>query len=255
MPPSSWSIQDVESWLVELTASINNGTIISPSRDIFEQGFDRSVAPSIEVQMENSYISSLHATFLRNRIAASLRLSSDPDVQTASTSISQNFVYEHPTLRELSISIVSLLIDDMPSKQRDSTTDIEAMLQTYGSNLPKPKYSATVSMSTPISVLLTGTTGSVGSHILAALLSENRVHRVYTLNRPSSTGTDRQAAAFAARDLPTDLLQQSKLVQLFGDVTQDHFGLTQAVFDEVSHRVSKHILPAVNRVFMCPDQG
>lgn len=42
-PPSKWEAEDVEEWLIRLSASVNDGAKLSPSRDIFDQGFDRSV--------------------------------------------------------------------------------------------------------------------------------------------------------------------------------------------------------------------
>lgn len=107
------------------------------------------------------------------------------------------------------------------------------MLATYTDHLPRPVHPADGSTPSHIAVLLTGSTGNVGSHILAALLAERRVDRVYTLNRPSSDGTNRQSLAFIERGLPLELLAQDKLVELSGDVTHDRLGLQPAVFENV----------------------
>lgn len=106
---------------------------------------------------------------------------------------------------------------------------IKTTLDSYLKDLPKPVYTFP-----SIIVLLTGSTGNIGSHVLASLLNEPRVQRVYTLNRPSSTAEDRQKATFIDRDLPVRLLGNGKLVQLSGVVTEDNFGLEPAVLDRVS---------------------
>ncbi|KIP04467.1 hypothetical protein PHLGIDRAFT_193243, partial [Phlebiopsis gigantea 11061_1 CR5-6] len=40
-PPPTWAREDIEQWLLQHCTSINNGVPISPSRDFFDQGFDR----------------------------------------------------------------------------------------------------------------------------------------------------------------------------------------------------------------------
>lgn len=40
-PPSAWSVEAVEEWLVEHATVINKGLEPSATADIFEQGFDR----------------------------------------------------------------------------------------------------------------------------------------------------------------------------------------------------------------------
>ena len=52
-------------------------------------------------------------------------------------------------------------------------------------------------------ILITGTTGNIGSHILAQLLSDDRISVVYALNRASTTRTDRLRSAFVERVHPT----------------------------------------------------
>ncbi len=107
------------------------------------------------------------------------------------------------------------------------------MLERYAADLPvytsKPKTSGE-----DVVVLLTGSTGNIGSQVLATLLADPRVTTVYTFNRASSSSSgDRQRAAFEGRGLPASLLSQSKLVQLSGDLAADRFGLTEPIYNEV----------------------
>ena len=41
MPPMTWSIDDVETWLLGQASSVAGGQMISPILDVFDQGFDR----------------------------------------------------------------------------------------------------------------------------------------------------------------------------------------------------------------------
>ena len=88
----------------------------------------------------------------------------------------------------------------------------------------------------PIVVVLTGSTGNIGSHILAALLEDKRITKVYALNRPSTSTQDRLVTAFQDRSLPLKLLTESKLVSLTGDLSADNFGLSPDVYSEVQAR-------------------
>ncbi|EKM50779.1 uncharacterized protein PHACADRAFT_213657 [Phanerochaete carnosa HHB-10118-sp] len=94
-PPSSWTVPDIQAWLLEHISVISNGRdVISPSKELFDQGFD-----------------SLHATFLRTRIINALR--ADPQTNIFALHVSQNFVFEHPTLHGLAIAISVLIGEDI----------------------------------------------------------------------------------------------------------------------------------------------
>ena len=109
------------------------------------------------------------------------------------------------------------------------------MLDHYAKHLPTPLAPAdAVYDPNNLVVLLTGSTGNVGSHILAALLGEKSVRKVFVLNRPSASPKERQSTAFAARGLPVDILSDPKLVLLSGDVTQEKLGLETTDFEQVN---------------------
>ncbi|KAJ7619690.1 hypothetical protein FB45DRAFT_931421 [Roridomyces roridus] len=93
-------------------------------------------------------------------------------------------------------------------------------------------------------VLVTGTTGALGSHLLADLLSHPEVVRVYALNRRGSTGVDvreRQVAAFAKQGLDVALVESEKLVLVVGDLEREDLGLADESINELSNSVS-HII-------------
>ena len=84
--------------------------------------------------------------------------------------------------------------------------------------------------------LLTGTTGCLGSNMLAQLLEAPATTRVYAFNRPSKSSTlrARQLSAFRQRGLNADLLTSEKLVYVEGDLSTPGFALDQKLYGEVS---------------------
>ena len=72
-------------------------------------------------------IRSLHATSLRNRIVTALR--ADPRASHAIQNVSQNFVFEHPTLRDLSFSVSALVLGSVQSLPQDMNTQIVKMVE------------------------------------------------------------------------------------------------------------------------------
>lgn len=179
--------------------------------------------------VQNLSHASLHATFLRNRIIGALR--SDSHTAKVAQKVSQNFVFEHPTLHELAYAIMTLASNGFEDRGQATEKQIEDMIRKYTADLPKP-----ATLPSPqrggegAVVLLTGSTGNVGSQILATLLADQRITKVYTLNRPSSVSYDRQQSAFVERGLDPWLLEDPKLTELVGDLSKQYFGLEPSAF-------------------------
>ncbi|KAI0345580.1 acetyl-CoA synthetase-like protein [Trametopsis cervina] len=220
-PPRSWDLEDVEDWLLEVASAVND-TPITASEDIFQQGYD-----------------SLSATFLRARIVAALRMTKQVE---ASQHVSQNFIFDHPTIEQLASSIHALVNPEADTKDltSDHLQQVRDMIAKYTDNLPAARVSRGRRSHSKAIVLLTGSTGNLGAHILAALLRDSRVSKVYTLDRPSSETpvATRLASAFEDRGLPVDLLSSDKLVPLAGNLSAENFGLVGEVFNELKNSLT-----------------
>lgn len=86
-------------------------------------------------------------------------------------------------------------------------------------------------------VLVTGTTGSLGCHLLETLVSAQDVGRIYALNRAAKDNMplrERQALGLIERGIDTKILDSSKVVLLEGDLTKPDWGLHTETFLEVS---------------------
>ncbi|KAG6820230.1 putative NRPS-like protein biosynthetic cluster [Arthromyces matolae] len=224
-PPATWNLDDVQAWLVLQAVDLLSGNKVSDSVDLFEQGFD-----------------SLSATFLRLRIIGALRASKEESVERAAQALSQNLIYSYPVLRDLAAHLVSLFSAGQDHQcSRSASARIEAMIEKYSKDLDDSPGIVGSSWSEPAVVLLTGSTGNLGSEILAALLGNNRVQRVYAFNRPPPaplTIEQRQLDRFQERGLNPELLKSDKLFYLLGDAAQPDFGLDHDQLNLLSQTVN-----------------
>ncbi|KAI6102822.1 putative aminoadipate reductase [Pisolithus sp. B1] len=222
--PSEWTPPKIKDWLVIHATAVNSNEPVDPDVDLFDQGFD-----------------SLSATFLRNRINGSLKVSLDQNVREAVSHISQNIVFAYPTLRVLSgklVNIITCKADTVNPK-----AEIEHMVEKYSLGLPGKRIDDVPTggdRNDPRVVLITGSTGALGSYIVASLLQREDVARIYVLNRRSRTTTsqERQLSTFQDRGLDTDLLESQKLVYAEGDTSQENLGLEDKTYAEIRDSVT-----------------
>ncbi|KAG5652421.1 hypothetical protein H0H81_005069 [Sphagnurus paluster] len=91
----------------------------------------------------------------------------------------------------------------------------------------------------PTSILLTGTTGNLGSYILALLIADPKVARIYALNRSSARGpaVERIAAQFQKKGLDVTALRSDKVSFIEGDTTKSDLGIDACLYNEVEYLV------------------
>ncbi|KZT19320.1 acetyl-CoA synthetase-like protein [Neolentinus lepideus HHB14362 ss-1] len=231
-PPAAWTRFALVEWLSKRAGEINSGRKLDATDDLFDKGFD-----------------SLSATFLRNRIIGALRTSTDPNAKKALEGVTQNIVYTNPTIEQLAGAVASLLRPGANGAAATSPASaIEAMVRKYSVDFPKPQDTIAPPKGENV-ILLTGSTGSLGSYILAALLAEKGVKTVYAFNRPSETSSalDRQKAAFVNKGLPLDLLSSERLVLIEGDAGKPKFDLGEELYDKIHNSVT-HVIHNAWRV-------
>ncbi|KII90646.1 hypothetical protein PLICRDRAFT_52360 [Plicaturopsis crispa FD-325 SS-3] len=222
LAPKSWAEGDIEDWLAEHALDIQPKAI-DREVDLFQQGFD-----------------SLGATFLRNRLVSALRASTDPAAQEAATMITQNVIYGNPSVIQLAAFVAGLVLD--PHVESETGTEqhrvkMEKLVELYSGDFRKdgpvdaPARDATV--------LLTGSTGSLGTYILSLLLADASVKQIYAYNRPSSIpALQRHQIKFEDAGLDTTLLESDKLVFVDGDAAQDHLGLQISLYEQIRDAVT-----------------
>lgn len=85
-------------------------------------------------------------------------------------------------------------------------------------------------------VLLTGSTGTLGSHILSELLKSDEINKIYALNRKGIDDLHtRQARAFIERgmDDQVEALISERLIFIEGDTSVNGMGLSEQIYNEV----------------------
>lgn len=178
---------------------------------------------------------SLKATWIRNTLIQSLRRTTRIPVHT----IPYSFVYSHPTIAAL-VSFLLERVSEVPkhvSKEEVVKLKVEEMqklLEKYN-HFTLPLSSPKTKISSGRVVLVTGTTGCFGSHILSELLADPEVGKVFALNRAADVPIEkRQGAAFERWGLDIALLRSPRLVLLVGDTKNPSFGVDASLYKEVS---------------------
>ena len=182
---------------------------------------------------------SLHATSIRNSILRAFR-----KTHIDSTRLSQNIVYAHPTIASLGKFVAQAVLGDTQdaseSAAAEKIADMNAYVQEFSKDFP-------VHVGTEVGqegevILITGSTGSLGSLILEQLLHLPSVRRVYALNRPARKGAmslkERQARALEEQGLDAGLVDSEKLVLVEGDITAKDLGIDKELYVELLGNVT-----------------
>ncbi|KAL1679196.1 hypothetical protein EV122DRAFT_277408 [Schizophyllum commune] len=213
-PPASWNAPVITEWLAGHVRDVT-GRDMDHTVDLFEQGFD-----------------SLNATVLRLRLLGALK--SDPLAAPAGLEISQNVVYQQPTIDKLAAHVAKLVRGEATAAKAPEASAKELILSLaakYSEGLPGyvdgttlPKYvpaKATKPLEYPM------------------LLRDDRVERIYTLERAGSASViERQRARFADKGFNLSLLDSKKLVPLQGDVCAERLAQSEEVFKEMLDTIS-----------------
>ncbi|OBZ73412.1 putative polyketide synthase 22 [Grifola frondosa] len=131
-------------------------------------------------------------------------------------------------------------VEKKSSESQDRAREMTRLVEKYTADIPE-RAAVPQDPTAPKTVLITGTTGSVGSHILAHVLQSPHHQKVYALLRKSDSGVspvERQKSAFQSRGLDVALLQSEKLVVLEGTVHEASLGLPPAVYKEIASSVT-----------------
>lgn len=154
-------------------------------------------------------------------------------------SIAPSTVYTHPTIAQLTQEITYLAQESRASTEVDEKIRIEKMslmLQKHSAGMiAQAKQLSTKSAKRPQTVLLTGSTGALGSYILERLAVCESITRIYCLNR-SPDSKERQDRAMASRGL---MLQShsNRVVFLTSDISKNNLGLEHDVYSEIINNV------------------
>ena len=161
--------------------------------------------------------------------------------------ISVPLIYSHPSVSGLAEAIMKLREDELSNvkastgeklSERQRMLDIfRAELDRIPESLP-PASSSTRASKTENSrsVILTGSTGAMGSYVLDDLVGDPAVERVYCLNRRAD-GRAAQIESNTLRHLDTNL-DEPRVTFLKADLSKNHFGLAPEVYGQLLNSVT-----------------
>lgn len=140
-------------------------------------------------------------------------------------------VYQNPTVPQLTTALLA---------QKDGTDDrdlMEPLLATYRGliqQIPKPEESETAEEG-QVDVILTGSTGTLGTYLLHALLDRPGVGHVFCLNRSEDGGRATQLERFTTAGLATDGLA-NRVTFLQADLAHPSLGLEATTYETLRTR-------------------
>jgi hypothetical protein len=167
-----------------------------------------------------------------------------------------NFVYTYPNITLLAYFVMETVHGSSeagPSSVVETTiAKMKAMVEEFtsfplaanGTTDVRPNGATTGQV-----LLLTGTTGGLGSHILRDACENEKVVRVYAFNRPQKRAplAQRQRDVLREHGLDERIVDNKKVVLLEGDLTAENFGLEERVYKEVRNLASLYWLqPCLN---------
>ncbi|KAM0813786.1 putative Acetyl-CoA synthetase-like protein [Seiridium cardinale] len=186
---------------------------ITPDADLFELGLD-SLQVTLIVRKTNAFLSA----------------------EGKSPTVNARMVYSNPNMAAL-IAMVAALAEGetLTHDTAGAEEKMQKLYEQYSTNLPPPVKHQHPKPTAGDTVLLTGSTGSLGAYILDSLFRDKRVSHIFCLNRgPDSQ--DRQLKSLAAKGIPPP--SGEKVTYLDADLSQKHFGLSpqtyQTILDEAT---------------------
>ena len=207
-----------------LTASLPLNEVIGDDADFFQAGLD---------------------SVLTIRVVKCLRSAAEKyNVdEKRKFALNAQIIYANPTINQLSTAFFNLVNNVYDSS--DNFVERQALMMKefraqYSTNVPlsSQKRSSQIP-GNGNTVILTGSTGSLGSYLLESLVRQENIKKVYCLNR-AERGAERQAEVSGSRGLttswPTDRVQFLKV-----DLSQPKFGLNQEQYNELLQQTT-HIV-------------
>ncbi|KAF9059347.1 putative nonribosomal peptide synthetase [Rhodocollybia butyracea] len=230
-PPCTWEIRDVQDWISAQVLELC-GNKVGVSDDVFDHGID-----------------SLSATILRSRVSTVLRSSDNAMIRGVAQHISQAAVYNHPSVESLTRYIIGFM---QPGKYLNESHQVlmEQMIETYSEGLGSISNSEGRTSGSAV-VFLTGSTGNLGAQMLASLVSNRTVDKVYTFNRPSTYSSiiARHKERFDNKGLDVGLLSSKKLVFLEGEASQPNLGLSPNQYHERSLKLLESLTVIIHNAW------
>lgn len=149
--------------------------------------------------------------------------------------IAVSTIYNNPSISALTSAFLRISKEHQISKESDEQARYDTrtnLMKEYENIIDRiPINSKIARYGCKQTVILTGSSGALGSYILNSLLANSAVVHVYCLNR-SSDGLRLQSERNAARGLPTKL-NSTRITFLAAELSQTHLGLESETYSRL----------------------
>lgn len=258
--PTTFSLQvsNIEHGTRQMVRAVSGGNLklndggFGEDDDFFENGMD-----------------SLQSVRLARLINAAVVRSVTPETDFAgsgwetpeanATTVKADFIYRHPTIRVLSDAIRHLISDASDetrgAEERDRAAEIRSLLEEFVDKTACPSLKpSTLPTKGDKSIILTGSTGNLGAHVLRCLCRDSSVRLIFCLLRPHApadsddtcTNSKARARQEQALDLAGIQLNEAdwskiRLMESTYGLAAEHMGLEPQQISEVTNSVT-HII-------------
>lgn len=222
------SVTDIKHLISQIIHQTLEMDALSDSDDIFHFGLD-----------------SLKVNMVSRRLGAALKACGRLHL---STLVNNRLVYAFPSIEKMANQLVLLESSDEKGTSgsekliESRAHDLELLLNRYAEyQIPSTVASTVrgVQGEKPWKIILTGSTGSLGSYLLAALhaLPESQVSKIFCLNR-SVDGGERQIKVNTSRGIESSWAGGERVQFFHADFAQERLGLSeeslQMLLDEIT---------------------
>ncbi|RAH64512.1 putative NRPS-like enzyme [Aspergillus aculeatinus CBS 121060] len=216
--PSAITPETVCGYLQNVICKLTGRQNIKASDDLYSMGLDSLQAIQLSKILKNSVSSH------------------NPGLNTDHLNVQE--IYAHPTAEGLTNLLLGIL--DKPSTPIATVSrsvKIAQLIAKYTNDLHVRESDALPQLPALVTVILTGSTGSLGSYILDDLLRNPQVAKIYCFNR-SEGSLPRQMEGFQEKGLQIASLNDPNKVEfLHVHFGEPHFGLPDRQYNELLNTV------------------
>ncbi|TGJ82530.1 hypothetical protein E0Z10_g6254 [Xylaria hypoxylon] len=214
-------------------------TLIESIQDLFQTRLGSQQKLPADADFFSSGIDSMQVISASRLLRAGLESAGyQIDAETVATRV----IYGNPTPERLAKYLLSRVrqgdVSTPSDEEGHEVESMNALWQKYTKDLPKAKPGRPNPSDEGQVVILTGSTGMLGSYMLDQMIKSPAVKRIICLNRAEDGGKKRQASAMRERGLATD---DSKCTFLHADMSRFDFGLPRGTFNELLETADRFI--------------
>ncbi|KAF2971406.1 hypothetical protein GQX73_g2137 [Xylaria multiplex] len=228
LPVTVFDTSSEESLTVSILGAfklLGRQTELGPDTDFFSAGID-----SLQVMNASRLLQA--------------NLKSDPAV------LSARFIYRNPTPRRLAQYILHAIASNGTvngiKEEDDDARIAKTLYQKYTKDLLRGKAGRPEAPSDDQTIILTGSTGGLGSYLLDQLVHNPAIKRVVCLNRAKDGGAAQQENQRSKRGFVQELEHTNKTEYWHADLSKNKLGLSDEKYDfllKEAHRIIHNAWP------------